>query len=219
MTDTATIPDELRQQALTAVRATDPNDEQRRARAVKALRDAGNRGHFLPDLIAAVDWALTHDTDPARYVTDYDRATGRAQYSFPNGHSASVIPDPKQPMRFEVSSSDPADAGCGQVVARLTSEQAEAKLATVAALPAPEPTMAWVAVDDRGRVTEDATVTVGEWTWPVPPRTALAGVLTPMRIGHALRERGWRGIAGAEHDTTSRQGFVGIPVEPIETTE
>lgn len=76
------------------------------------------------------------------------------------------------------------------------------------------PVVAWVTVDDRGRVRDDSTVTVDGQTWPIPARTELAGVLAPIRIAHALRDHGWRGIAAAEHDT-SQPGMVGIPVEQI----
>jgi hypothetical protein len=57
-------------------------------------------------------------------------------YEFPNGHTASVIADPRpaNPFRFEVLSSDPADTGQGRVIARLTSEEVEAKLAKLAGL-------------------------------------------------------------------------------------
>lgn len=39
-------------------------------------------------------------------------------YEFPNGHTVSVIPDPRRPLRFEVLVDDTTHAG-------LTSEQAE----------------------------------------------------------------------------------------------
>lgn len=51
-------------------------------------------------------------------------------YDFPNGHTASVIPDPHEPMRFEVE----IDGSTRLTFAGLTTEQAEAKLAETAAL-------------------------------------------------------------------------------------
>lgn len=59
-------------------------------------------------------------------------------YRFPNGHEASVINDPSRPFRFEVLSDDPADAARGRVAPGLTSQEVEAKLRNIAALPAHE---------------------------------------------------------------------------------
>lgn len=59
-------------------------------------------------------------------------------YRFPNGHDATVIPDPhyrERPFLFEVESTDPDDLGSGRVVAGLTSEQVVAKLERLAGLP------------------------------------------------------------------------------------
>jgi hypothetical protein len=61
-------------------------------------------------------------------------------YEFPNGHNASVIPDPHhvdRPFRFEVESTDP-DANPGGVDVNLTSEQVEAKLTKLMNLPTNE---------------------------------------------------------------------------------
>jgi hypothetical protein len=59
------------------------------------------------------------------------------EYRFPNGHDASVIPDPRPeyPFRFEVESTDPDDIGAGRIAAGLTTEQVEAKLSKLAGLP------------------------------------------------------------------------------------
>ncbi len=57
------------------------------------------------------------------------------RFALPHGHEASVILAPGL-FRFEVWSTDPADANRGQVVTGLTSEQAQEKVAAVAALPA-----------------------------------------------------------------------------------
>lgn len=79
----------------------------------------------------------------------------------------------------------------------------------------PEPTMAWVTLDDAGRLMSDSTVTVDGETWPIPERTEQAGILAPVRIGVALKERGWKAIRGSERER-SEPGRVGIPVERIE---
>jgi hypothetical protein len=85
--------------------------------------------------------------DLSKHLTD-SRFDGHRiwwTYEFPNGHSASVIPDPRpaSPFRFEVESSDPQDVitnpitttvGAG-VVCGLTTDEVEAKLAKLAALP------------------------------------------------------------------------------------
>jgi hypothetical protein len=59
------------------------------------------------------------------------------EYRFPNGHDASVIPDPRpeHPFRFEIESTDPDDISSGRIVANLTTGQVEAKLTKVAGLP------------------------------------------------------------------------------------
>lgn len=81
-------------------------------------------------------------------------------------------------------------------------------------LPPPEPpTMAWVLVDEKELLRPDSTVTVGEWTWPVPEMAAKGGVMWWPRVGQALAERGWRPVRGA--DQVSRPNMVGIPVEKI----
>lgn len=80
----------------------------------------------------------------------------------------------------------------------------------------PEPTMAWVTVDKRGRLTPDSTVTIGEWTRPVPERTEGGSYSGPSRIGEAVEKHGYWPVRNAEHDTTSRPGMAGIPVEKIQ---
>lgn len=58
-------------------------------------------------------------------------------YEFPNGHAASVIPDPRpeHPFRFEIESSDPDDLGRGRILSNLDTNAVEWKLAKLAALP------------------------------------------------------------------------------------
>jgi hypothetical protein len=120
--------------ALAAVRPTTNDPTVRKVRACAALRKtSGYEHHALRDLAAAVNWAMEQPTfDPERY-----RKPARVGwlYEFPNGHTASVIVDHRQPFRFEVLSDDPADAGQGRIAAGLTSEQTEAKLAVIAGLP------------------------------------------------------------------------------------
>lgn len=72
---------------------------------------------------------LIQDRRPGDYVT--------WEFRFPNGHTASVITDPRagNRFRFEVHSTDPDDQGRGNVVAGLTTDQVEAKLEKVAGLP------------------------------------------------------------------------------------
>lgn len=215
-----TTSDTLRQEALAAVRDADaggPGGIRLQAAALLRARTPDER-HRLVDLLAAVDWALAQPVDLSPYLVGYDPATGSARYAFPNGHHASVIPDPRTPLRFETHTSDPADNGRGGVTAALTSAQVEDKLVALAALPAPaapEPTMAWVTVDAGGRLKPDSVVTVGGETWPIPERTEQAGILAAIRIGVALRERGWRQAPCAKDDTT-RPGLIGFPVERIE---
>jgi hypothetical protein len=77
--------------------------------------------------------------DLAPYLT-YNAPTGPPSwsYDFPNGHSASVVPDPhrtEHPFRFEVWSTDPADDSRGNVAGGLTTDQVEAKLHQIAWLP------------------------------------------------------------------------------------
>lgn len=107
---------------------------------------------------------------------------------------------------------DQADA------ARSMKERALEIVRQVGAASKPEPTVALVTVDEQGRLTPDSTVTVGEWTWPVPEQTLHLGVLGTGRIAAALKERGYRLVRGAEQDYT-QPGFARIPVEPIESKE
>lgn len=80
----------------------------------------------------------------------------------------------------------------------------------------PEPIMAWVTVDDGGRLMPDSTVTVEGETWPIPERTEQAGFLAPARIGVALKQRGWKATRDLARER-SEPGRVGIPVERVET--
>lgn len=72
-----------------------------------------------------------HDLSRYRQPADFGWV-----FEFPNGHRASVIDDPRTLFRFEVLSADPDDAGRGRVAPGLTSEEVEAKLHLIAALPA-----------------------------------------------------------------------------------
>lgn len=72
----------------------------------------------------------------AQHLTDscFDGTRIWWTYRFPNGHDASVIPDPRHPFRFEIESTDPDDVGSGRIAAGLTTEQVEAKLTKLATL-------------------------------------------------------------------------------------
>lgn len=75
--------------------------------------------------------------DFSNYLTDVVRTGTRYwQYTFPNGHVASVIPDPHddRPFRFEIESTDPEDVGSGGILTDLTTGEVEAKLAKLAGL-------------------------------------------------------------------------------------
>lgn len=100
------------------------------ARDVRAAADCG-----LHEAARAVDWAIkrVNATNLERHRVPSDLGW---VYLFANGHEASVINDPHRPFRFEVLSDDPADAARGRVAPGLTSEQVEAKLHHIAALPA-----------------------------------------------------------------------------------
>jgi hypothetical protein len=78
-------------------------------------------------------------TNFTRYLKDSQTAPSLYWlYEFPNGHNASVIPDPHykdRPFRFEVESTDPDDATSGRLAINLTSEQVEAKLTKLLNLP------------------------------------------------------------------------------------
>lgn len=69
----------------------------------------------------------------ARHLVSHD-TNGRLLYRFPNGQEVSIIPDPAVPLRWELL----ADASDGTAESALTSEQAEARLAELAALPMAE---------------------------------------------------------------------------------
>lgn len=70
----------------------------------------------------------------AHHLVSHDVHRGALLYRFPNGQEVSVIPDPATPLRWELL----AHGGDGRPEASLTSEQAEARLAEIAALPMPE---------------------------------------------------------------------------------
>ncbi|MGI5247572.1 hypothetical protein [Dactylosporangium sp. CA-139066] len=72
-------------------------------------------------------------TNLSRHLVSRDRA-GRHLYRFPNGQEVSVIPDPGTPLRWELL----AYGGSGNPEVNLTSEQAEKRLAEIAAEPMPE---------------------------------------------------------------------------------
>lgn len=73
------------------------------------------------------------------YLVDYARTAAGSwwRYNFRNGHGATVILEPHddRPFRFEVESTDPDDLGSGRVVGNLTTDEVEAKLTKLAALP------------------------------------------------------------------------------------
>lgn len=100
--------------------------------ATRDVRNAMNCG--LVEARDAVDWAIEQvratNLDQHRVPNTY----GGWRYEFPNGHDASVINDPRRPFRFEVCSKA-LNVG-GDTVGGLTSEQVEAKLHHIAALPA-----------------------------------------------------------------------------------
>ncbi|MBM0237126.1 hypothetical protein JNW88_08170 [Micromonospora sp. ATA32] len=105
----------------------------------KAVRDSitaskGRAPMTLGPIVEAVDWAIEQvnatNLDRCRQPDTY----GGWAYRFPNGHEASVINDPHRPFRFEVCSKSLNVPG--DVVPGLTSEQVEAKLHDIAALPA-----------------------------------------------------------------------------------
>jgi hypothetical protein len=79
-------------------------------------------------------------TDLHRFQRGHNEAIGWWAFRFPNDHTASVVPDPRadQLFRWEVLSSDPADAGRGGVVSGLSTAEVEAKLAAIYNLPAVE---------------------------------------------------------------------------------
>ncbi len=72
-------------------------------------------------------------TNLARHLISHDHRSGALEYRFPNGQEVSVIPDPVTPMRWEVRADWwPVSR------AALTSEEADALLAELAAMPMPE---------------------------------------------------------------------------------
>lgn len=78
-------------------------------------------------------------TDIDRYAKPGHEFTYRSWfYEFPNGHRASIIVDWRTPFRFEIQAPE-AVAGPGGILAGLTSEQVEAKLAEISALPDTNP--------------------------------------------------------------------------------
>lgn len=151
----------------------------------------------------------------AKYLTDFEYYGDRWRYEFPNGREVSVVPDPRRPFRFELrmDATEPAPG--------LTTEQVEAKLAEVYALPVePEPTVALVTVNEMGELTPESQVTVGEWTWPIPERTEGAGVYAPARLAAALAQRGYRRVVGSEGAMAmDGDGRYRVPVERIEKEE
>lgn len=142
------MPTNLQTRALEALAAVDRHEEGSFIlRATKWLRDTlfaeGQPRPSVPDAAMAVRWALAQPLDVSRYLTDSQTVPSFwRRYEFPNGHSVSVIVDPRpqHPFRFEVESTDPADVGRGGIVAGLSTAEVEAKLAGVAALPAVNPT-------------------------------------------------------------------------------
>lgn len=73
-------------------------------------------------------------TNLARHLVSHVAHSGHLLYRFPNGQEVSVIPDPGSPLRWEIL----ADADGDRPTRFLTTEEAEARLAKLAALPMPE---------------------------------------------------------------------------------
>jgi hypothetical protein len=82
-------------------------------------------------------------------IDHYREKSGNGwRYRFPNGYQPSVIVDPRSPLRFEIYV--PGEngrkvttrlGGQGNLIIGLTTEQAEAKLAQIALLPATDDTV------------------------------------------------------------------------------
>lgn len=73
--------------------------------------------------------------DLSRYITDRMRTGGLKVmylYGFPNRHAVSVIPDPSQPLRFEIRTDR------GQPEPGLTTDEVEARLNEIRNLPPAE---------------------------------------------------------------------------------
>jgi hypothetical protein len=127
----------IRDHALTAVRAAangqpiPTGHNPLRVQAAAAVRQAAGCG--LHDAVTAVDWAI-EQVNATNIGQHRVPTTHGWLYEFPNGHDASVINDPHQPLRFSLHSKA-LNVG-GDTVAGLTSEQVEAKLHAIAALPA-----------------------------------------------------------------------------------
>jgi hypothetical protein len=127
---------DLRARALAAVLAQPAhnavNEATLRVHASAAVRN--ETGRTLHEIAPVVRWAIEQvkNTRLERYRLAADFGW---VYRFPNDQEASVINDPSRPFRFEVLSDDPADAGRGRVAPGLTSDQVEAKLHAIAALP------------------------------------------------------------------------------------
>lgn len=64
-------------------------------------------------------------------------ATGGSSwvYRFPNGCTASVVPDRHRPFRFEVQCVDPANTSHGGVFAGLSTAEVEARLVAICNFP------------------------------------------------------------------------------------
>jgi hypothetical protein len=132
---------ELQTLATEALAKADPNGAGGvKLQAIKHLRDATRDNPTyvgLRELVVAVEWAMEQRTQVANLARYRMPSDFGWQYRFPNGHDVSVITDPRAdaPFRFEVLSDDPADAGRGGIAPGLTSDQVEAKLHGIAALP------------------------------------------------------------------------------------
>jgi hypothetical protein len=81
--------------------------------------------------------------------------------------------------------------------------------------PEPDQVVALVTVDEQGRLTAESTVTVGEFTWPVPERTEGGGIIGTARIQAALREHGYTMLPG-RHGSSTQPGVYEVPVKPVE---
>lgn len=75
---------------------------------------------------------------------------------------------------------------------------------------------ALVTVDERGRLTTESTVTVGEWTWPVPLLAEHGGVLWASRVAQVLREHGYQPTDIDVNEDASPAGTALVRVRPVE---
>lgn len=134
---------ELQQKAIKAVQAAMDDTQQglpggALVRGCKHLRDTTGLG--LREIKPAVEWAIEHfrTLDVQRFLVSSQPAPSPWwRYRFPNGYTASVIPDLHQPFRFEVARYSVDDVE-EEVTSGLSTAEVEAKLAAIYNLPAAE---------------------------------------------------------------------------------